>query len=59
MTNVIRAPSTTSNNPLESISDAIAQTGWAVLKNAIPRSLAKGLHQAATEVVDYKTARVG
>ena len=59
MTNDIRALSTTSNNPLETISDAIAQTGWAVLKNAIPRTLAKGLHQAATEVVDYKTARVG
>ena len=59
MTNLFQVRKATSNNPLESISDAIAQSGWAVLTNAIPSSLAKGLHQVATEVVDYKTARVG
>ena len=59
MTNFLQVRKATSNTPLESISDAIAQSGWAVLNNAIPRSLAIRLHHVATEIVDYQTAGVG
>ncbi len=59
MNNSVQLRERTSHATFDLISDAIAQTGWGVFDNAIPKTLASRLRYAATERVDYHSASVG